>query len=87
MLSTDLKVIDIAYECGYSSEKSFHRAFQQVTGTTPGKYKKSKRTTATQKNEERNPQTVYFERKQQKRERKSGLAKKDGIEAGEDRAE
>lgn len=70
LLSTELKVIDIAYECGYSSEKSFHRAFHQVTGTTPGKYKKSKRTTATQKNEAVNPQTKYFEKKQEKLKRK-----------------
>ena len=64
LLSTDLKIIDIAYECGYSSEKSFYRAFMQVTGTTPGKYKKAKRTITTQKNEEINPQTAYFEKKQ-----------------------
>ena len=63
LLSTDLKIIDIAYECGYSSEKSFHRAFLQVTGTTPGKYKKAKRTAATQKNEAVNPQTAYFAKK------------------------
>ena len=70
LLTTDLKVIDIAYECGYFSEKSFYRAFLQVTGTTPGKYKKSKRTGSTPKNEEINPQTLYFEKRQQKLERK-----------------
>jgi len=44
LLSTDLKMIDIAYECGYTNEKSFYRAFKQVTGMTPGEYKKQKRT-------------------------------------------
>ena len=44
LLTTELKLIDIAYECGYSNEKSFYRAFNQVTGMTPGKYKSAKRT-------------------------------------------
>lgn len=44
LLSTDMKIIDIAYECGYDNEKSFYRAFSQVTGMTPGQYKKTKRT-------------------------------------------
>ena len=39
-----MKIIDIAYECGYDNEKSFYRAFSQVTGMTPGQYKKTKRT-------------------------------------------
>jgi AraC-like DNA-binding protein len=73
LLSTELKVIDIAYECGYSSEKSFHRAFLQVTGTTPGKYKKAKRTAHPPKNEGVNPQTKYLEKKQRKKERKKAV--------------
>lgn len=44
LLNTDLKMIDIAYECGYNNEKSFYRAFKQVVGITPGEYKKNKRT-------------------------------------------
>ncbi len=43
LIRTDLRVIDIAMECGYASEKSFHRAFRQVMGTTPGKYRAEKR--------------------------------------------
>lgn len=42
--NTGLKIIDIAYECGYSNEKSFYRAFLQVTGMTPGQYRKKRRT-------------------------------------------
>ena len=42
--NTNFKVIDIAYECGYTCEKSFHRAFLQVTGVTPGKYRRLRQT-------------------------------------------
>ena len=44
LVNSGLKIIDIAYECGYANEKSFYRAFLQVTGMTPGQYRKHRRT-------------------------------------------
>lgn len=35
--TTDLKVIDIAYECGFSSISGFYDTFRKITGTTPNK--------------------------------------------------
>lgn len=39
---TDLRIIDIAIECGYSSERSFQRAFRQIVGKTPSEYRNEK---------------------------------------------
>lgn len=36
--TTDLKVIDIAFECGFDSISGFYDTFRKVTGTTPNKY-------------------------------------------------
>ena len=33
------KIIDIALECGFSCERSFHRAFYSMIGMTPGEYR------------------------------------------------
>ena len=33
-----MRVIDIAYECGFNTPASFYRAFRTVTGTTPRAY-------------------------------------------------
>ena len=44
LVNSSLKIIDVAYECGYANEKSFYRAFLQVTGMTPGQYRKHRRT-------------------------------------------
>lgn len=35
--NTDTNVIDVAYECGFSSISGFYDAFKKVTGTTPNK--------------------------------------------------
>ena len=40
---TNLRIIDIAIECGYSSERSFQRAFQQIVGKKPSEYRKEKK--------------------------------------------
>lgn len=37
---TRLRIIDIAIECGYSSERSFQRAFYQIVGQKPSDYRK-----------------------------------------------
>lgn len=36
--TTDLKVVDIAYECGFDSISGFYDAFRKITGTTPNKF-------------------------------------------------
>jgi AraC family L-rhamnose operon regulatory protein RhaS len=38
---TSYKVIDIAYECGYSSSQYFANSFRQAIGMTPSKYRES----------------------------------------------
>ena len=34
------RIIDIALECGFSTERSFHRSFKKSTGMTPLEYKR-----------------------------------------------
>lgn len=41
LLTSDWQIIDIALECGFSNERSFHRSFRKLVGTTPLAYKKS----------------------------------------------
>ena len=36
--TTDLKVIDVAFECGFDSMSGFYDTFRKVTGTTPNKF-------------------------------------------------
>ena len=36
---TNLKIIDVAFECGYSSSQYFTNAFKQANGVTPGEYR------------------------------------------------
>ena len=45
LITENLRNIDIAMECGYTNERSFHRAFLQMTGMTPGAYRNFKRNT------------------------------------------
>jgi AraC-like DNA-binding protein len=37
---TDIKIIDIAFECGYGSSQYFANTFKQATGATPSGYRK-----------------------------------------------
>jgi AraC family L-rhamnose operon regulatory protein RhaS len=37
---TDIKIIDIAFECGYGSSQYFANTFKHATGTTPSEYRK-----------------------------------------------
>lgn len=39
LVSTQKTMPDIAAECGFSCEMSFHRAFKNITGKTPGAYR------------------------------------------------
>lgn len=40
LLKTDLPIIDIAMECGFSNIQHFYRVFKKVTHLTPNEYKK-----------------------------------------------
>ena len=40
--TTDMSITNIAYECGFSSQSSFNRAFLQNTGTAPREHRKPK---------------------------------------------
>ena len=45
---TDIKIIDIAFECGYGSSQYFANTFKQSTGMSPSEYRRHcKRLTAT----------------------------------------
>lgn len=35
--TTDLKVVDVAFECGFNSISGFYDTFKKITGTTPDK--------------------------------------------------
>ncbi|MDF7799320.1 helix-turn-helix transcriptional regulator [Pontiellaceae bacterium B1224] len=37
---TDIKIIDIAFECGYGTSQYFANTFKQATGATPSEYRK-----------------------------------------------
>jgi AraC-like DNA-binding protein/mannose-6-phosphate isomerase-like protein (cupin superfamily) len=39
--STDMSITAIAFECGFSSTRSFNRAFRSLKGMTPSEYRKS----------------------------------------------
>jgi len=41
--SSPLPVLQIAYDCGFSSLRSFNRNFKQITGVTPSKYRECER--------------------------------------------
>ena len=43
LLTTDKDNTEIAYECGFISQASFHRAFREQVGTTTGKYRANRR--------------------------------------------
>ena len=43
LISSDFKMIDIALECGFSNERSFYRAFSEITDMTPAEYRKLSR--------------------------------------------
>ena len=36
---SDMKIIDIAFECGYGTSQYFSNTFKQTNGTTPSKYR------------------------------------------------
>ena len=40
LTKSDAKILDIALECGFTCERSFHRVFHSLVGLTPGDYRK-----------------------------------------------
>ena len=40
LITTDVTISEIADQVGYGNQKSFMRRFKQVTGMTPGEYRK-----------------------------------------------
>lgn len=44
LISTNKSIPQIAQESGFSSERSFHRIFKEMFGTTPGNYRKKRHT-------------------------------------------
>lgn len=41
LAKSDAKIIDIALQCGFTCERSFHRVFNSMMGLTPGEYRKA----------------------------------------------
>lgn len=39
LISTNYKMIDVALECGFRTERSFYRAFMEIVGSTPNTYR------------------------------------------------
>ncbi len=43
LIETAKTGLEICYECGFGSERSFHRQFKAITGSTPKEYRKNLR--------------------------------------------
>jgi len=43
LLNTDMNIIDIGLDSGFSSERSFHRSFLDIVGMTPGEYRRARK--------------------------------------------
>lgn len=43
LIQTDLRMVDIALECGFSGERSFYRAFSELAKCTPASFKNSRK--------------------------------------------
>jgi len=37
-MNSNLTIAGIAYDCGFNSQPTFHRAFKSITGITPKEY-------------------------------------------------
>lgn len=46
LITTDLKIVDIATECGFANERTLQRVFVEVVGNTPREYRNIKRQSA-----------------------------------------
>ena len=43
MITTDMKIIEIAHESGFSSQGQFYSCFKRLTGEAPARYRRSMR--------------------------------------------
>ncbi len=64
---TDIKIIDIAFECGYSSSQYFANTFKQATGATPSEYRKH--ISGLSAAESRNWKKIQFRTEEEERQR------------------
>lgn len=44
LASSDMKIVNIASDCGFANDRTLQRAFIDITGTTPSEYRKQKKT-------------------------------------------
>ena len=73
--SSDMKVIDIAFDCGYSSSQYFANNFKQATGVTPSLYRKgSSKLSAT---ESKNWENMKFRSEEEELQRIKAFSKSD----------
>ncbi len=54
------RILDISYECGYTSAKSFNNAFRQVMGITPSEYRKSNKRDVDSKTKEEKDEKLNY---------------------------
>jgi transcriptional regulator GlxA family with amidase domain len=43
LVTTELKIIDVALESGFSNERTMQRAFRDILGMTPAEYRARKK--------------------------------------------
>jgi len=55
LVETNKSCIEICYECGFNSERTFHRQFKNITGKTASDYRENYRCKAIER-----PKVVYF---------------------------
>lgn len=64
---TDIKVIDIAFECGYGTSQYFANTFKQATGATPSEYRKNYSGLSAE--ESRDWKSIQFRSEEEERQR------------------
>ena len=78
---TDIKIIEIAFMCGYGTSQYFSNTFKQSTGTTPSDYRKNCRGLSAE--EFRDWESIQFRSEEEERQRvkafSSGKGKNSGL--------
>ncbi|MDH3981367.1 MAG: AraC family transcriptional regulator [Kiritimatiellaceae bacterium] len=64
---TDIKIIDIAFECGYGTSQYFANTFKQATGVTPSQYRKN--ISGLSATESRDWKNIQFRTEEEERQR------------------
>ena len=52
LLSSDIAVDDVCYKVGFSDKKTYYKQFKAITGTTPAKFRKTKKQAEEEKSDE-----------------------------------